>query len=173
MWETIHPPWMMSLTFWVIHSRRLLAANGYHPPLHPPQTQAASHPHQARRPAPLPLIPEATDQYVRTAILKDTEFTSVPTSSGRQLNNARNTLGKSKLCFNCLTPGHVASVCQNRGKCRSCRRCHHTLLHEEPSPANEAAHSNQTSAKPILEASKCISATALVDIRTECREGIF
>ena len=76
---------------------------------------------------------------------------------------------ESKLCFNCLTHGHVASVCQNRGKCRSCGRGHHTLLHEEPSPANEAAHSNQTSAKPILEASKCISATALVDIRTECR----
>lgn len=40
------------------------------------------------------------------------------------------------LCFNCLSPGHMARACKSEGRCRvnGCGKCHHTLLHKD---ANE------------------------------------
>ncbi|KAK2578491.1 hypothetical protein KPH14_002052 [Odynerus spinipes] len=40
------------------------------------------------------------------------------------------------VCFNCLWSGHRASDC-NRGRCKICRRAHHTLLHTDESNAKD------------------------------------
>lgn len=34
-----------------------------------------------------------------------------------------------RLCFNCLCPGHSVISCQSTGRCRTCNKLHHTLLH--------------------------------------------
>ena len=40
-------------------------------------------------------------------------------------------LKNSKLCFNCLRPGHFVKMCKSNQHCKACRRPHHTLLHVE------------------------------------------
>ena len=42
-------------------------------------------------------------------------------------------INKKRLCFNCLAKGHVLKECQSNFFCRieSCKKKHHTLLHEE------------------------------------------
>lgn len=46
----------------------------------------------------------------------------------KSVRERRDHVMKSKLCFNCLRDGHVASSCRNIGRCRSCNRKHHTVL---------------------------------------------
>lgn len=38
-----------------------------------------------------------------------------------------------RLCFNCLAKGHLANT-RKLGKCRTCKRNHHSLLHIEQPP---------------------------------------
>ncbi|XP_058448801.1 uncharacterized protein LOC131428773 [Malaya genurostris] len=45
-----------------------------------------------------------------------------------------NAVMRSKLCRNCLRPGHVAKTCE-RGVCHHCRQRHHSMLHVESSQA--------------------------------------
>ena len=41
-------------------------------------------------------------------------------------------LKNSKLCFNCLKPGHFVKMCRSNQHCKACQGPHHTLLHVEP-----------------------------------------
>ncbi len=69
------------------------------------------------------------------------------------------------LCFNCLSSGHSATQCCNPGRCRSCGRLHHSLLHEEsPAPVTEAARNNAVITK---NSSSRVLATSMADIRSE------
>lgn len=36
-----------------------------------------------------------------------------------------------KCCFNCLRPDHQLRNCQSKGRCITCRRAHHSLLHSD------------------------------------------
>lgn len=49
---------------------------------------------------------------------------------------------RSRLCLNCLYPGHQARVC-SRGACHHCQQKHHSLLHPEQQPPSE--HRNRSS----------------------------
>ena len=40
------------------------------------------------------------------------------------------TVGKGRLCYNCLSPGHQTRDCVSRFNCRTCKGRHHSLLHE-------------------------------------------
>jgi len=42
----------------------------------------------------------------------------------------------SRLCFNCLNPNHMATVCRSTYSCRICKRNHNTLLHFEKSTSS-------------------------------------
>ncbi|XP_062533826.1 uncharacterized protein LOC134202861 [Armigeres subalbatus] len=44
---------------------------------------------------------------------------------------------RSRLCLNCLAPGHQARVC-SRGSCHHCKQKHHSLLHPEPQHTSES-----------------------------------
>ncbi len=69
------------------------------------------------------------------------------------------------LCFNCLSSGHSATQCRNPGRCRSCGRLHHSLLHEEsPAPVTETARNNAVITK---DSSSRVLATSMADIRSE------
>ncbi|XP_022165436.1 uncharacterized protein LOC111030316 [Myzus persicae] len=53
------------------------------------------------------------------------EFKAVPV-------NTRLSFVQGKgICFNCLSPGHMANVCRSTYRCRMCNRNHHSLLHFE------------------------------------------
>ena len=41
-------------------------------------------------------------------------------------------LKNSKLCFNCLKPGHFVKMCRSNQHCKACQGPHHTLLHVVP-----------------------------------------
>ena len=42
----------------------------------------------------------------------------------------------SSLCFNCLKPGHAVKDCHCAYKCRLCKKTHNTLLHVDVEPSN-------------------------------------
>lgn len=52
------------------------------------------------------------------------------------VENRQNKAKELKLCLNCLRKGHFVAFCKS-SRCRTCKRKHHTLLHEETS--SEAA----------------------------------
>ncbi|CAI6370378.1 unnamed protein product [Macrosiphum euphorbiae] len=47
-----------------------------------------------------------------------------------------NIIRDARLCFNCLSGGHLANVCKSRYSCGRCHRRHNTLLHLEGRPDN-------------------------------------
>ena len=52
--------------------------------------------------------------------------------------NARNKAAEDKrLCFNCLQIGHSVKFCRNAGKCKTCDRRHHTMLHRDGTDTQE------------------------------------
>ncbi|XP_076300572.1 uncharacterized protein LOC143218889 [Lasioglossum baleicum] len=53
------------------------------------------------------------------------------------------TVKRSYLCFNCLSPGHSIKAC-TRGKCRKCSRKHHTLLHREDAGINDMEENEES-----------------------------
>ncbi|XP_058449170.1 uncharacterized protein LOC131429139 [Malaya genurostris] len=46
-----------------------------------------------------------------------------------KVDERRNAVKASRLCFNCLSRGHVSKSC-SRGSCRLCGQQHHTMLHQ-------------------------------------------
>lgn len=71
----------------------------------------------------------------------------------------------ARLCFNCLSPSHMANVCKSTFNCRICKRRHHVLLHFEKSmdsvplenkPLTSQEHDNST-AKENLNTSTSTS----------------
>uniref|UniRef100_W8AB51 Uncharacterized protein n=2 Tax=Ceratitis capitata TaxID=7213 RepID=W8AB51_CERCA len=42
-------------------------------------------------------------------------------------------------CSNCLALTHVTEECDSRGKCRRCKKAHHTMLHPPESQYSESA----------------------------------
>lgn len=38
-------------------------------------------------------------------------------------------VNENRLCFNCLLPGHIVTVCTSTGLCYKCKRRHHSVLH--------------------------------------------
>nr|XP_041631969.1 uncharacterized protein LOC121502441 [Drosophila kikkawai] len=52
-----------------------------------------------------------------------------PQFNGLDIAARREFLKTKKLCFNCLSPSHMAGNCTSRHTCRICRRKHHTLVH--------------------------------------------
>ncbi|XP_062558244.1 uncharacterized protein LOC134223122 [Armigeres subalbatus] len=73
---------------------------------------------------------------------------------GMRVDERRNVVKNSDLCFNCLSRGHAAKFC-SRGTCRVCGQRHHSLLHlntseqQAPQPnkrfqqISQNPHSNQ------------------------------
>jgi hypothetical protein len=45
------------------------------------------------------------------------------------LDERREAVRKSNLCFNCLRKGHSAAKCSSQSSCQTCKSRHHTLLH--------------------------------------------
>ncbi len=39
-------------------------------------------------------------------------------------------VNRSKLCYNCLKAGHLASKCLSKHRCRDCQGLHHTSIHQ-------------------------------------------
>ncbi|XP_058840546.1 uncharacterized protein LOC131696033 [Topomyia yanbarensis] len=70
----------------------------------------------------------------------------------KQLNvgNQYTKVKQAGLCFNCLRRGHRTVDCNSDKSCKSCKRKHHTLLHDDkPSTAKPSDSApNEPSAKP-------------------------
>src|SRR5207237_4864973 len=49
------------------------------------------------------------------------------------------------LCYNCLFKGHSVSKCPMSFSCKSCQKKHHTLLHQDRSPASSPNHKDSSS----------------------------
>ncbi|XP_060878971.1 uncharacterized protein LOC132951187 [Metopolophium dirhodum] len=47
------------------------------------------------------------------------------------INTRLSFVQEKRMCFNCLTPGHMANVCRSTYSFRTCNRKHHSLLHQE------------------------------------------
>ena len=50
-----------------------------------------------------------------------------------------------RLCYNCLSPTHVASNCVSEYRCRHCRKSNHSSLHEHASKDSEVPKSSSPS----------------------------
>lgn len=54
-----------------------------------------------------------------------------------QTPHQRQELAKSaRLCYNCLSSRHKSDECRSKGRCRTCSRKHHTLLHFQRSSSS-------------------------------------
>lgn len=60
----------------------------------------------------------------------------------------RNTVKLHRICFNCLTPGHLVLECKNRMNCQKCNKRHHTLLHDIENSPQQAVTPNLQSSTP-------------------------
>jgi len=64
------------------------------------------------------------------------------------LDDKQEHVRQNNICANCLTYGHRVKDCRSLGRCKKCRRNHHTILHRDHSPAPPAetqAASSQSS----------------------------
>ena len=52
------------------------------------------------------------------------------------VKDRKNVAYNSKLCFNCLSSGHVTKDCKSKSSCKKCQARHTTLLHIEPHSKN-------------------------------------
>lgn len=59
---------------------------------------------------------------------------------------------KRRFCYNCLRGGHFPNTCSVKNKCVSCRRKHHTLLHE-----GLAAVANPVETPVVLDSAPAIN----------------
>ena len=71
-----------------------------------------------------------------------------PTFMGWDLNRRHQVVRSSRLCWNCLSPGHQAKDCSSRFTCRECRQPHHTLLHKSSAPSEPPPTTETTSSPP-------------------------
>ncbi|XP_065082000.1 uncharacterized protein LOC135704456 [Ochlerotatus camptorhynchus] len=54
------------------------------------------------------------------------------------------------LCFNCLRRGHRTGECNSERTCKTCKRKHHTLLHEDKPTAYKTLASQSTASVPAV-----------------------
>jgi hypothetical protein len=47
------------------------------------------------------------------------------------LQERRALVTRHKLCFNCMQGSHRAQTCSSKGRCKQCKKVHHTLLHQD------------------------------------------
>ena len=47
------------------------------------------------------------------------------------VSERRNCVFENRLCFNCLLPGHIGSMCRSAKRCAKCKLKHNTLLHAD------------------------------------------
>ena len=52
------------------------------------------------------------------------------------VKDKKNVAYNSKLCFNCLSSGHVTKDCKSKSSCKKCQVRHNTLLHVKPHSKN-------------------------------------
>ena len=73
-------------------------------------------------------------------------------------------LKNSKLCFNCLKPGHFVKMCKSNQHCKACQRPHHTLLHIEPTKSvpNQSDRSNPNQTVQSYTATELSNSTLLM-----------
>ena len=82
----------------------------------------------------------------------------------------KNLARRKKLCFNCLSAGHLTSSCASRKTCRTCNCKHHTLLHvtsqlpTTPASTVESAAEPQVSLKVGAPPGTSLLETALVRV---------
>lgn len=90
-------------------------------------------------------------------------------------------LKKTNICFNCLTPGHSVLECRSSSTCRTCRRKHNTLIHNnhqqkrdnqsQDSPANQQgtaeSHHGHLTQLHSIQIPKGILATAIIRVTGE------
>ncbi|XP_075162729.1 uncharacterized protein LOC142235359 [Haematobia irritans] len=60
------------------------------------------------------------------------------------IDQRRSFVRVGNLCFNCLGKGHTANACSSNNRCKTCKRKHHSLTHQEeavdsPSSSRDAA----------------------------------
>ncbi len=86
-----------------------------------------------------------------------------------------NIVRDSKLCFNCLNDNHLVSQCKTKGRCKICRRKHHTSLcsadtppppekdkqDPNPTPPKESVHTINTSPTEVIPTPSTISPTTI------------
>lgn len=64
--------------------------------------------------------------------------------------NRLNIVRENRLCYNCFSANHSSRICRS-GKCRTCSRKHHTLIHQQETSTNTSnneSSSSQTTAQP-------------------------
>ena len=77
---------------------------------------------------------------------------SCPTFKSMSAEDKKKVCMGSGLCFKCLQSGHASRFCKEDGRCSTCDRYHHTLLHalfpsSNPAPpAGRTTGSGQTNA---------------------------
>lgn len=68
----------------------------------------------------------------------------------KSLAQRRSFLKGKNVCFNCLRNGHLSSSCASTGRCRTCKRKHHTLLHGSPPDGNSFKANSAAPCKPLI-----------------------
>ena len=82
------------------------------------------------------------------------------------IKDRRNLVYSSKLCFNCLCPGHVTKECKSKHTCKTCNNKHNTLLHADSASKGEVTGSLIAGQTRTFSVSGLIP-TALIPIEDE------
>ncbi|XP_036343161.1 uncharacterized protein LOC118752382 [Rhagoletis pomonella] len=77
-----------------------------------------------------------------------------------------NFVQKSKLCMNCLKPGHVVKTCSSTYLCQRCQQKHHTMLHDglQAQSGVVASHHSRSFEASISNPGQVVLATAQIEV---------
>ena len=67
-------------------------------------------------------------------------------------NKRHDIVREAKLCFNCLNNNHRVSQCKTKGRCKNCRRKHHTSLcsgEQQPKPHSHGQDEQDSTKKEV------------------------
>ncbi|XP_077866993.1 uncharacterized protein LOC144355836 [Saccoglossus kowalevskii] len=91
--------------------------------------------------------PKLRNTSAKCTYCKGTHFTSA-CRVVTDINKRWEIVKRDKLCYNCLGR-HRASECKSKFNCRTCKRRHHSTLHQESQPATDVATSDTNPNSPV------------------------
>uniref|UniRef100_A0ABD2W0V1 CCHC-type domain-containing protein n=1 Tax=Trichogramma kaykai TaxID=54128 RepID=A0ABD2W0V1_9HYME len=80
--------------------------------------------------APPPIKAQSSSSGERHARSYATNYERCDAFARLSLADKRALVASSRLCFNCLRPGHETRLCPSGSTCQICRATHHTVLHD-------------------------------------------
>ncbi|XP_055543399.1 uncharacterized protein LOC129728947 [Wyeomyia smithii] len=100
---------------------------------------------------------------------KPTQGRNFVQTSFRELtvNDRYNKVRQAGLCFKCLRRGHRTAACNSDNTCRTCKRKHHSLLHDDKPAAPKVKESTPATSSAATSSSTTVEEQREIAVQTQ------